>query len=186
MSRPFGWPLAGIQVVDLSTEIAGPYCTKMLVDAGAEVVKVESPDGGDPLRRWTASGAPIAEGEDGALFQHLNASKRSVSLDLASSSGRETLRGLAAAADLVVESFQPGELARLGLSLDALQARNPALSLVSISPWGSTGPWAERPATEFTLQAATGATAVTDGAVQSTTATPVATVALPSRSAASA
>jgi crotonobetainyl-CoA:carnitine CoA-transferase CaiB-like acyl-CoA transferase len=159
MSRLSGWPLAGIQVIDLSTEIAGPYCTKMFVDAGAEVVKVESPDGGDPLRRWSASGAPIAEGEDGALFQHLNASKRSVTLDLGSSAGRETLLDLAAAADLVVESFRPGELARLGLTFDALQAQNPALSLVSISPWGSTGPWAERPATEFTLQAATGSTA---------------------------
>lgn len=159
MSRPFGWPLAGIQVIDLSTGIAGPYCTKMLVDAGAEVIKVESPDGGDPLRRWTASGAPLAEDEDGALFQHLNASKQSVTLDLGSPAGRETLLDLAAAADLVVESFQPGELARLGLTFDALQARNGALSLVSISPWGSTGPWAERPATEFTLQAATGSTA---------------------------
>ena len=157
--EPFGWPLAGVQAIDLSTEIAGPYCTKMLVDAGAEVIKVEPPDGGDPLRRWTASGAPIAEGEDGALFQHLNASKRSVTLDLESGAGRETLLDLATAADLVVESFQPGELARLGLTFDALQARNPALSLVSISPWGSDGPWAERPATEFTLQAATGSTA---------------------------
>jgi crotonobetainyl-CoA:carnitine CoA-transferase CaiB-like acyl-CoA transferase len=159
MSRSFRWPLAEIQVIDLSTEIAGPYCTKMLVDAGAEVVKVESSDGGDPLRRWTASGAPIAEGEDGALFQHLNASKRGVTLDLESSTGREGLLDLAAAADLVVESFHPGELARLGLSFDALQARNPRLSLVSISPWGSDGPWAKRPATEFTLQAATGSTA---------------------------
>jgi len=131
----------------------------MLVDAGAEVIKVEPPDGGDPLRRWTASGAPIAAGEDGALFQHLNASKRSITLDLRSGAEREALLDLATAADLVVESFQPGERARLGLGFDALQARNPALSLVSISPWGNTGPWAERPATEFTLQAATGSTA---------------------------
>jgi crotonobetainyl-CoA:carnitine CoA-transferase CaiB-like acyl-CoA transferase len=159
MSRSFGWPLAGIRVIDLSAEIAGPYCTKMLADAGAEVIKVESPDGGDPLRRWTASGAPIPEGEDGALFQHLNASKRSVAADLGSAAGRETLLDLSSTADLVVESFDPGELARLGLSLDALQAQSPALSLVSISPWGSTGPWVERPATEFTLQAGTGSTA---------------------------
>ena len=156
MSRPSCWPLAGIQVIDLSTEIAGPYCTKMLVDAGAEVVKVESPAGGDPLRNWTASGAPIAEGDDAALFQHLNASKRSITLDLERGTGRETLLDLATTADLVVESFEPGELARLGLTLDALQAENPALSLVSISPWGSAGPWARRPASEFTLQAATG------------------------------
>jgi crotonobetainyl-CoA:carnitine CoA-transferase CaiB-like acyl-CoA transferase len=150
------WPLAELRVVDLSSEIAGPYCTKLLVDAGAEVVKVEAPDGGDPLRRWTASGAELPEGEDGALFRYLNASKRSIALDLESPDGRAGALDLAATADLVVESFGPGVRERLGLSLEALQPRNPALSLVSISPWGDSGPWARRPATEFTLQAASG------------------------------
>jgi crotonobetainyl-CoA:carnitine CoA-transferase CaiB-like acyl-CoA transferase len=159
MSTTSGWPLAGVRVVDLSTQIAGPYCTKMLVDAGAEVIKVESPDGGDPLRQWTASGAALPPGEDGALFQHLNASKRSFSADLGRAAGRQAVLDLAASADLAVESFEPGRLAGLGLTLEALQARNPALSLVSISPWGGTGPWAQRPCTEFTLQAATGSTA---------------------------
>lgn len=159
MQSDSGWPLAGLRVIDLSTEIAGPYCTKLLVDAGADVVKVESPDGGDPLRRWSASGVTLGEDEDGALFQHLNASKRSITADLASAAGRETVLELAATADLAIESFEPGALARWGLGLDALQARNPALCLVSISPWGGSGPWAQRPATEFTLQAATGSTA---------------------------
>jgi crotonobetainyl-CoA:carnitine CoA-transferase CaiB-like acyl-CoA transferase len=158
MSEPVGYPLAGLRVIDLSTEIAGPYCTKLFVDAGADVIKVERPDGGDPLRRWTASGTPIRAGDDGAFFQHLNASKRSVTADLETTAGRQLILDLAATADLVVESFPPGTLARLGITLDALQARNPALSLVSISPWGSTGPWVGRPATEFTLQAATGST----------------------------
>ena len=71
------YPLAGLRVLDLSTEIAGPYCTKLLVDAGADVIKVEAP-AGDPLRRWTSSGAAIPPGEDGAFFQHLNGAKRSV------------------------------------------------------------------------------------------------------------
>jgi crotonobetainyl-CoA:carnitine CoA-transferase CaiB-like acyl-CoA transferase len=158
MSTSSGWPLAGMRVIDLSVGIAGAYCTKMLVDAGADVIKVEPP-GGDPLRRWTASGALIPDGEDGALFQHLNASKRSAVADIETAAGRALALDLAATADLIVESSGPGTLARLGLTLDVLQACNAAVSLVSISPWGSTGPWAGRPATEFTLQAATGSTA---------------------------
>ena len=158
MSTVSSWPLVGLRVIDFSTEIAGPYCTKMLVDAGTEVIKLEPP-GGDPLRRWTASGARIHDGEDGALFQHLNAGKRSVVVDVETEAGRRAVAALAARADLVVESFAPATLDRLGLTLDALQLINPVLSLVSISPWGGSGPWAHRPATEFTLQAAIGATA---------------------------
>ncbi|MBP1688586.1 MAG: putative acyl-CoA transferase/carnitine dehydratase, partial [Deltaproteobacteria bacterium] len=114
MTEAKRYPLAGLRVVDLSTEIAGPYATKLLVDAGAEVIKVESPEG-DPLRRWTASHTAIPAGADGALFQYLNASKHGVVADLSRAA--------------------------------------------SISPWGQTGPWANRPATEWTLQAAVGSTA---------------------------
>ncbi|MBP1685002.1 MAG: acyl-CoA transferase [Deltaproteobacteria bacterium] len=152
------YPLAGLRVLDLSTEIAGPYCTKLLVDAGADVIKAEAP-AGDPLRRWTSSGAAIPPGEDGAFFQHLNGSKRSVVADLQTAAGRRLVLDLAAVTDIVVESFAPGTLTGLGLGLQELQARNPALSLVSISPWGSSGPWVDRPATEFTLQAAIGSIA---------------------------
>jgi crotonobetainyl-CoA:carnitine CoA-transferase CaiB-like acyl-CoA transferase len=130
----------------------------MLVDAGAEVIKVERPDG-DPLRRWSASGAALSEGKDGALFQYLNASKRSTVLDLTTPAGRDALLDLVADADWLVESEAPGTLEGLGLGLDALQARNPRLTRVSITPWGSTGPWSQRPCTEFTLQAATGSIA---------------------------
>ena len=77
-SQPLS-PLRGLRVLELSGEIAGPYCTKLFVDAGAEVIKVE-PSGGDPLRRWTASGMSLAPGQDGALFQYLNASKHSIAL----------------------------------------------------------------------------------------------------------
>lgn len=155
MSRD--WPLAGVRVLDLSTEIAGPYGTKLWVDAGADVIKIELPEG-DPLRRWSASHTPIPEGQDGALFQYLNASKRSVVADVRTREGRELVLDLAATADIVVESFGPGEMKRLGLSHAELSARHRALSLVSISPWGQTGPWAHRAATEWTLQAATGST----------------------------
>ncbi|RMF18587.1 MAG: CoA transferase, partial [Deltaproteobacteria bacterium] len=151
-------PLRGLRVVDLSTEIAGAYCTKMLCDAGADVIKVEEVGAPDPLRRWTASGAELKPGEDGALFQHLAASKRSLAVDLERDGDRVLLGTLAAGADLLVESFGPGGLDARGLSFEELSARNPRLSIVSISPWGLTGPWAKRPATEFTLQAGTGAT----------------------------
>ena len=157
MSRVRGAPLAGMRVVDCSTEIAGPYCTKLLVDAGADVVKVEPPDG-DPLRRWSASGAPIEPGGSGSLFQYLNASKRSVVLDLEGTGDREVLLDLAARADLMVESFPVAKARALDLTQERLAARRASLSLVSITPWGRTGPYAERPSTEFTLQAATGST----------------------------
>ncbi|MGE4609473.1 MAG: CoA transferase [Myxococcota bacterium] len=155
-SQPIS-PLRGLRVLELSGEIAGPYCTKLCVDAGAEVIKVEPP-GGDPLRRWTASGTPLAEGQDGALFQYLNASKRSVALDLSSDSGRDSLRQIAASVDLVVESFAPGQLAEFGLGYEQLREDNPALCWVSITGWGTKGPWVDRPYTEFTMQAATGST----------------------------
>ncbi len=148
-------PFAGLRVLDLSSEIAGPYATKLFVDAGADVVKVEAP-GGDPLRRWTASHQELAAGEDGPLFDFLNASKKSVVLDLETPEGRAAFLSLARTADLVIESFAPGTMDRLGLSLSVLQADNPGLSLVSITPFGQEGPWRDRPCTEFTLQAAVG------------------------------
>jgi crotonobetainyl-CoA:carnitine CoA-transferase CaiB-like acyl-CoA transferase len=155
-------PLAGVRVLDLSTQIAGPYATKLLADAGADVVKIESPEG-DPLRRWKASAIlgeskPLAADEDGALFRFLNTSKRSAVLDLAIDAGREQFKGLVAGADLVVESFRPGRMAELGLGADVLRALSPRVSLVSITPFGQDGPWALRPATEFILQAAMGST----------------------------
>jgi crotonobetainyl-CoA:carnitine CoA-transferase CaiB-like acyl-CoA transferase len=152
------WPLEGLRVLDLSTEIAGPYGTKLMVDAGADVIKLE-PAEGDPLRRWTASGVSLPADDDAALFQYLNASKRSIAQDLTTSAGRAMALELAGSVDLVFESFAPGTLEELGIGFEALRERNPALSLISISAWGSGGPWAHRPATEFTLQAAAGSTA---------------------------
>jgi crotonobetainyl-CoA:carnitine CoA-transferase CaiB-like acyl-CoA transferase len=149
------WPLAGLRVVDATTQIAGPYAAKLLVDAGAEVVKVEPP-GGDPLRRWTASRTELAPDQDGALFQFLNASKQSVVADPESASGRDLILGLSADADLVLHDWTDARAEALGLGFDALAAVNPRSSVVSITPWGASGPYAERPCTEFTLQAATG------------------------------
>src|SRR5262245_19807906 len=149
------WPLAGVRVLDLSSEIAGPYAAKLLCDAGADVVKVEPP-GGDPLRRFTASRTELAPGADGALFQFLNASKRSLVADLDAPEGRALVAELAARSDLLIEDLGPGALEARGLGGDALRRRRPGLCRVSISPYGSTGPWAKRPANEWTLQAAIG------------------------------
>jgi crotonobetainyl-CoA:carnitine CoA-transferase CaiB-like acyl-CoA transferase len=156
-------PLDGVRVLDLSTEIAGPYATRLLADAGADVLKIEAP-GGDPMRgfrtpRMLTHGEPLRPGETGPLFHFLNTSKRSAILDLERSSDRDLLRGLATGADLIVESFAPGTLEERGLGFEALSRENPGLSLVSISPFGQDGPWRDRPATEFTLQAETGSLA---------------------------
>ena len=148
-------PLDGLRVVEWATGVAGPYAGKLLCDAGAEVVKVEDAEG-DPLRRFTACGHALEAGEDSALFRYLNASKRSLCLDPADERGRPTALELAATSDIWIESFGPGGLAARGLPLEVLHEANPALVVVSISPWGLEGPWAERPATEFTLQAVCG------------------------------
>jgi len=137
--------LRDLRVVDLSTGIAGAYCTKLLADAGADVIKIEPP-GGDPLRGWSATRADLG-GEDGALFRFLAGGKRSV---VAAPGDAETER-LYASSDLVVEGFAPN-------AFDAreLSARHPGLVVLSITPFGKTGPYAGRSATEFTLQAESG------------------------------
>ena len=139
-------PLDGIRVVDLSTGIAGAYATKLFVDAGADVVKVESP-AGDPLRRWSASGATGAAA--GALFRFLAAGKHSV----IGAADDDAIKALIAGADLVVDSGDSG------IDPAALQASDPRLVVLSITPYGLTGPYAGRPATEFTVQAECGSIA---------------------------
>jgi crotonobetainyl-CoA:carnitine CoA-transferase CaiB-like acyl-CoA transferase len=139
--------LRDVRVLDLSTEIAGPYATKLLRDGGADVVKVEPP-AGDPLRRWSASGTDL-RGNDGPLFEYLNAGKRSV----VASWGSGVVDDLIAGADLLVES---GQLA--AGDLDRLAVAHPALGVVSVTPFGRGGPWDDRPATEFIVQALSGST----------------------------
>ncbi len=131
----------GLRVLDLSSGIAGPYATKLLADAGADVVKVEGP-AGDPLRRWTASGADPGD-EDSALFRYLNASKRAVAGGL----DDPAVAALVGAADVLVT-----DQATPGLDVDALAAAHPSLVVVTVTPFGTTGPWRDRPADEFTLQ----------------------------------
>ena len=140
--------LSDLRVVDCSGGIAGGYCSKLFADAGADVVKVEAPEG-DPLRRWSATGADLG-GRDGALLRFLHCSKRSVVGRLDS---LEILE-LVASADLLIESFDAGVIESLGL-LD----RFPSLVVLSITPFGRGGPLTNRPATEFTVQAEAGSVA---------------------------
>jgi crotonobetainyl-CoA:carnitine CoA-transferase CaiB-like acyl-CoA transferase len=141
--------LRGINVVDLTSHVAGPYCTKLLADAGASVIKVESATG-DPLRSWSATGTDL-KGNDGALFQFLNASKRSV----IGAHDDDAVKALVARADLLVEDLGPAS----SLDRAALRKAHPNLVLLSLSPYGLTGPYAERPATEFIIQAESGSIA---------------------------
>ena len=149
-------PLSGLRVVDLSTWIGGAYCTKLLADGGAEVIKVEAPEG-DPLRRWSATGAPISPDLDGALFNFLSASKRSVVVHPQSAEDLASLHTLLASADAVVWSRGSEVAERPGLAPGELLRAHPQLIVTSITPFGLEGPWSDRAATEFTLQAWSGA-----------------------------
>ncbi len=142
--------LAGLRVVDFSSQIAGPYCSKLMLDGGAQVVKVEPP-GGDSLRAFCSSGADLA-GADSALFRFLNAGKQSV----VGAPEDPHVEELVAGADLVIEAHGLESDNGQHLDVTALRARHPALVVLSITPYGLTGPWAGRRATEFTLQAECG------------------------------
>ena len=148
--------LDGVRVVDLGHGIAGGYATKLLADAGADVVKVEVP-AGDPLRGHSASFSPVGDG--GPLFSFLNTTKRGVVLDYRTEAGRDRLLDLYATAELVMERSEPGELESLGLGWEALADRRPDATMVSVSNFGRGGPWSSRPANEFTLMAIAGSTA---------------------------
>ena len=146
-------PLNGYTVVDLSVGIAGAYCTKLLADAGATVVKVEPADG-DPLRRWSASGAEIAPGDDGALFSFLACSKHSVIAD--PDADIDYVNALLDSADAVVWSHGSLVAEHVVFTPAAIRSAHPHLTVTTITPFGLDGPWSDRPATEFTLQAWSG------------------------------
>ena len=148
-------PLAGYTVVDLSTGIAGAYCTKLLADGGATVIKVESPEG-DPLRRWSASGADLPPGGDGALFSFLAGSKHSVVADPEVGDDVRMVERLLASADSAVWSGGSKVAEYQGFTPSAIHRAYPRLTVTSITPFGLEGPWRDRAATEFTLQAWSG------------------------------
>jgi CoA:oxalate CoA-transferase len=156
MSRP-PKPLDGIKVLAFEIQVAGPYCTMMLADQGASVIKVERPEGGDTAR----GGAPMVKNEKGdaqsGYFLRFNRNKRSLALNLKSERGREVFAELAAKSDVVVENFRPGLLDDMGIGYKALSERNPGLIYACISGFGSLdgylGPYSKRPAYDIVAQA---------------------------------
>ena len=133
--------LSGIKVLDFTQHVAGPYCTKVMADQGADVTKVERPGVGDVARRSGPYPGDTPHAEKSGLFLHLNTSKRSLTLDLASAAGRNIALQLAADADIVVESFRPGTMESFGLDYQSLKTTNPNLVMTSISNFGQTGPY---------------------------------------------
>lgn len=156
-------PLAGVKVLDFTHLLAGPYCTMLLGDMGADVVKVEPPGGGDSTRR---QGPPFHNGQ-GLTFLAANRNKRSIMLDLRSEADASTALALAQQADVIVENFRPGVMKRLGLDYVSLKAKNPRLVFCSLSGFGHDGPYAEKGAFDLTVQAIGGYMSITgerDGA----------------------
>ncbi len=144
-------PLDGLRVIDLTRVVAGPFCTMMLGDMGAEVLKIEEPKHGDDSRAW----APFIEGT-GSFFLALNRSKKSVALDLKTPGGADALKRLIETADVLIENFRPGSLAELGFDYASASALNPRLIYCSISGYGQTGPSSQLPGYDAVLQGEAG------------------------------
>ncbi len=150
--------LKDVVIIDLTRVLAGPYCTQMLGDLGAEVIKVEMPGQGDDTRQW---GPPFTESGESAYFLSANRNKRSLTLNLKSEQAIEILKGLIARADVLVDNFRTGTLERFGLDDDTLQQIRPGLIYATITGYGYTGPYADRPGYDFMVQAMGGLMSVT-------------------------
>ena len=153
-------PLDGIRVIDLTRVLAGPFCTMLLGDMGADVIKIEEPGSGDDTRSW----APIVGEGLSSYFLGVNRNKRSLALNLKSEAGPDVLRRLAATADVLVENFRPGTLDRLGLGYESLSAINPRLIFASVSGYGQTGPRRDQAGYDPVLQAEAGLMDITGSA----------------------
>jgi len=147
--------LSGLRIVEIGSEIAGPYCTKLLVDLGAEVTKIESP-AGDSMRGWGPFPGGVPDPDCSGLFEYLNAGKHGATLDLTCAGGLSRVRRLIADAHVLVEALPPGTLDHWGLDTNALEALSPGIVVVRISDFGQYGPLRDRVATPLTMQAASG------------------------------
>ncbi|MBL8523460.1 MAG: CoA transferase [Betaproteobacteria bacterium] len=156
-------PLTNIRVLDLSNVLAGPFCAYQMALMGAEVIKVESPQGGDLARRLGADTDAAAK-LMGVSFLAVNAGKQSITLNLKHPEGKEILKRMAAEADVLVENFRPGVMTRLGLDYSVLKEINPGLIYCAISGFGQNGPWSDRPAYDQIIQGLSGLMSVTGDA----------------------
>ena len=150
-------PLAGFRILDLSRVLAGPFCTMLLGDLGAEVIKIERPGTGDDTRAW---GPPFVSGES-AYYLCANRNKKSLTVNLKAAAGQEIIRRLARVSDVLVENFKVGELAQLGLGYGHLKALNPGLVYCSITGYGQTGPDSDLPGYDFIIQGRGGVMSIT-------------------------
>ncbi|WP_010459301.1 CaiB/BaiF CoA transferase family protein [Acidovorax radicis] len=156
--------LVGIKVLDLSRVLAGPWCTQILADLGADVVKVERPGAGDDTRHWGPPFLKDAEGNDttqASYFTACNRNKRSVTIDMATAEGQQLIRQMAQQADILVENFKVGGLQQYGLDHESLRALNPRLIYCSVTGFGQDGPYAERAGYDLMIQAMTGMMSIT-------------------------
>jgi len=171
-ASPVKGPLDGVTVLDMTRILAGPSCTQMLGDLGAEIIKIERPGRGDDTRAFAPPFLHDQAGQatsESAYFLAANRNKRSVGVDLSSEGGQALIKKLAAKADVVVENFKTGNLARYGLAWDDLKQINPKLVYCSITGFGQTGPYAPRPGYDFLIQGMGGVMSVTgepDGMAQ--------------------
>ncbi len=149
-------PFHGLLVIDLTRVLAGPFCTMMLAELGARVIKVENPDGGDDSRHFE----PFIDGVSG-YFQSLNRGKESIALNLKDDADRAVFREMIRRGDVLVENYRPGILERLGLGYDKLREINPRLIYAAVSGFGHSGPWAPRPAYDMIVQALSGLMSIT-------------------------
>lgn len=150
--------LQGVRVIDLTRILAGPFCTMIMGDLGADVLKIEIPGRGDDTRQW---GPPFAEGGESAYFISANRNKRSMTLNLKSDKGLEILKRLIAEGDVLVENFRVGTLERMGLNHESLQSIKPGLIYCTITGYGYSGPYRDRPGYDFMAQALAGFMSVT-------------------------
>lgn len=156
--------LAGLRVLDLSRILAGPTCTQLLADLGADVIKVERPGAGDDTRSWGPPFVPGADGEDSdlsAYFLAANRNKRSIAIDLATTEGVALVKRLAAISDVVIENYKPGDLDRRGLGYEIIRGIKPDIVWCSISGFGQTGPYSDRTGYDFLIQAMGGIMSIT-------------------------
>jgi len=154
-------PLAGVQVLDLSRVLAGPWCTQLLADLGAEVIKVERPGTGDDTRHWGPPWHCEGDRRVAAYFLSCNRGKQSAAIDFSMTEGADLVRKLAGQSDVLVENFRVGGLAKFGLDADSLRAANPRLVYASITGFGQDGPYADRAGYDFMIQAMGGLMSIT-------------------------